>query len=277
MKKLIRSLLFVPGSKPERFNKALNAGADLVCIDLEDAVLPSDKDSARQTIVDFIAGLDETNKQKLCVRINPLSTVLGILDLEVLATVQPAYIMLAKCNDAAEMIKASQLLHPGATKLIGLIETLEGLDNATQIAKASNKVVALMFGGADMSAELRCEFAYQPLLFVRSQLVMAAARAKIDLIDVPYVNIKDEAGLLAETQLVKDLGFSAKAAIHPCQIAAIHMAFKPTTSQIAYAEQVMQVVDGQENAGVVAVNGRMVDRPIILACQRTLALAKVID
>jgi citrate lyase subunit beta/citryl-CoA lyase/(S)-citramalyl-CoA lyase len=130
-----------------------------------------------------------------------------------------------------------------------------------------------MFGGADMSAELGCEFSYEPLLHVRSQLVFAAAKAKVGLIDVPYVNIKDEAGMTEETNKVKALGFTAKAAIHPCQIDAIHQAFRPTPAQVEYAQNVMAALDSPD-AGVVVVNGRMVDRPIILASQRILALAE---
>ncbi|MBU2919616.1 CoA ester lyase [Psychrosphaera sp. F3M07] len=269
MSDIIRSLLFVPGSKPDRFAKAQNAGADLTCIDLEDAVLPTDKDSARQAVIEYI----QAGNRDVCVRINPLVTELGLTDLQALAAVNPAYIMLAKCESADEIAKASQILADNNSQLIALVETPTGLDNAYSIACASKKVAALMFGGADMSAELRCDFSYEPLLFVRSQLVLAAAKAKVDLIDVPYVNIKDEAGLINETQKVKALGYTAKAAIHPCQIAAIHQAFSPTAEQIEYANAVMSAVDGKEDAGVVVVNGRMVDRPIILASKRILQLA----
>lgn len=98
-------------------------------------------------------------------------------------------------------------------------------------------------------------------------------QANVGLIDVPYVDIKNEAALVDETNQVKALGFSGKAAIHPCQIKAIHQAFMPSAEQVAYAQQVMAAVDGPD-AGVVVVNNKMVDRPIILACQRTLALVK---
>jgi citrate lyase beta subunit len=269
MLNIFRSLLFVPGSKPERFDKALNANSDLICIDLEDAVLPTDKEKARQATIKYI----NLGNNALCVRINPLATALGLTDLEALAKVNPAYIMLAKCESADEVLQASKILEHCQSQLIALVETPSGLDNAYDIASASNKVAALMFGGADMSAELGCDFAYEPLLFVRSQLVLAAAKAKVDLIDVPYVNIKDEAGLIAETKKVKALGYTAKAAIHPCQIEAIHQAFTPSEQQIDYAKAVLAAVDGKEDAGVVVVNGRMVDRPIILASKRILQLA----
>ena len=270
MSSILRSLLFVPGSRPERFEKALGAGADLVCIDLEDAVLPDDKDSARDAV---LACVQKT--PTLCVRINPVGTQTGEKDLKAFANapIAPDVVMLAKCESAEDVQQAQRVIGKGNTRFIPLIETLEGLENAYQIASASEQVEHIMFGGADMAAELRCEFSYQPLLFVRSQLVIAAAKANVGLIDVPYVDIKNEAALVDETNQVKALGFSGKAAIHPCQIKAIHQAFMPSAEQVAYAQQVMAAVDGPD-AGVVVVNNKMVDRPIILACQRTLALVK---
>lgn len=270
MNKLIRSLLFVPGSRPDRFEKALNSGADLICIDLEDAVLPADKQKARNAVVEFIS----TTDQDVCVRINPTSTELGIQDLAALAKVNPAYVMLAKCESASDVnIACSAFDLNNVSQFICLIETLKGLDNAYQIASASEHVCSLMFGGADMSAELRCDFTYEPLLFSRSQLVFAAAKANVDLIDVPYVDIKNLKGLTDETHKVKALGYTAKAAIHPNQIDIIHQAFKPTDTQVEYATSVLDAVGGKEDAGVIVVNGRMVDRPIILAAKRTMQLA----
>lgn len=270
MSSILRSLLFVPGSRPERFEKALGAGADLVCIDLEDAVLPDDKDSARDAV---LACVQKT--PTLCVRINPVGTQTGEKDLKAFANapIAPDVVMLAKCESAEDVQQAQRVIGKGNTRFIPLIETLEGLENAYQIASASEQVEHIMFGAADMAAELRCEFSYQPLLFVRSQLVIAAAKANVGLIDVPYVDIKNEAALVDETNQVKALGFSGKAAIHPCQINVIHQAFMPSAEQVAYAQQVMAAVDGPD-AGVVVVNNKMVDRPIILACQRTLTLVK---
>lgn len=267
MNVLMRSLLFVPGSTPKRFEKAVLAGADMVCIDLEDAVLPEDKDSARKSVVDFISSVNTP----VCIRINPIDTWLGQADAAALAKVDPAYIMLAKCKSEDDIKHAVNIFKKN-TKFIALIETLEGLDNAFAIATASDKVKALMFGGADLASQLRCEFKYLPLLFARSQLVLAAAKANVDLIDVPYMALKNEAGLLEETNNVRGLGFTGKAAIHPNQIDTIHKGFTPTEQQIEYAQAVVDAVDGPD-AGVVVVNGHMVDRPIIIASHRVLALA----
>jgi len=268
--KSIRSLLFVPGSRPERFSKALNAGADMICIDLEDAVLPSDKTSARMSVIDFIENCERVDE--VCVRINPVDTDTGKADLKALSTVNFAAVMIAKCGSAGDVNQVESAFK-NSINIIPLIESIQGLDNASQVASASKQVKALMFGGADMSAELHCEFSYEALLFVRSQLVLAAARENISLIDVPYVDINNESGLICESEKVRALGFSAKAAIHPRQIDAIHAAFTPTKEQIDYAEAVLEAVDNPD-AGAVVVQGKMVDRPIILASQRIVALAK---
>ncbi|WP_448212047.1 HpcH/HpaI aldolase/citrate lyase family protein [Colwellia sp. MEBiC06753] len=266
MANLLRSLLFVPGSKPERFAKADAAGSDLICIDLEDAVLPADKDIARTAAIDYI----EQHNASICVRLNPLDKPLGQQDLAALSKTPPKYLMLAKAEQPAHIAQIHQACPK--TNIIALIESITGLENAYEIASQPN-VAALMFGGADMSAELGCEFSYEPLLFCRSQLVIAAAKAKVALLDVPYIDINNQQGLIAETEKIKALGFSGKAAIHPCQIADIHQAFMPEQAQIQYAQQVLAAVDSPD-AGVVVVNGRMVDRPIILACQRIIALAQ---
>ncbi len=274
---LTRSLLFVPGSKPERFVKALDAGADIVCIDLEDAVLPTQKDSARAEVVQFLAdqkAQHPDNFAKICVRINAVDTEYGAADLKSLAAVAPAYIMIAMCADASQVQQAVKEVNSSSTQFIALIESLNGLGNAKNIAHASPRLTALMFGGGDMSAELRCEFSYEPLLHARHQMVQAAASNGLGLIDVPYIDMQNEAGLSEETLKIKALGFTGKAAIHPKQIAQIHQAFMPTEAQIEYAQAVVDATKGADS-GVVTVHGRMVDRPIILAAQRTLALANL--
>lgn len=264
----IRSLLFVPGSRSDRFDKALAAGADLICIDLEDAVLPDHKDSARAAVLDYIA----KGNNKVCVRINPVNTDVGQQDLAAFSQSDVAYVMLAKCSSAADVKAAETAFANNNIQLIALIESLDGLTNAVEIAKSSTRLSALMFGGADMSAELRCEFSYEPLLFARSQLVFAAAQANLQLIDVPYIDIKDEAGLVDETKRIKALGYSAKAAIHPVQIATIHQVLTPTAEQVSYAEKVIAASEAA-GGGVLVVDGRMIDRPIVLASQRILQVA----
>jgi citrate lyase beta subunit len=269
MTDILRSLLFVPGSRPERFSKAYASSADLVCIDLEDAVLPEQKEAARHHVKEFL----EEGNTNICIRVNPVNSLAGQHDIKILCKVNPDFIMIAKCSGTEDIAFAEEILKGTSTQIIALVETLEGLDNATEIA-ACSRVSALMFGGADMSAELRCEFAYEPLLLARSQLVISAAKANVDLIDVPYIDINDDVGLLVETKKVASLGYTAKAAIHPKQIETIHKALTPTDSEVAYAQSVLSAVENADS-GVVVVNGRMVDRPIILSSQRIIKLANV--
>ncbi|GLP96326.1 HpcH/HpaI aldolase/citrate lyase family protein [Paraferrimonas sedimenticola] len=268
MSPLIRSLLFVPANRPERYAKALAAGADLVCIDLEDAVPAAEKPDARIALQDFLA----ENQAKVCVRINPMSTPDAEADLAALKANPPAVVMLAKCEGPQELAKAHQWLQSESTQWLPLVETIEGLKLSPTLSQAGLPIAALMFGGADFSVELGCEFAYEPLLFARSELVMAAAAQGLSVIDVPYIQVSDEAGLIDETHKVKALGFTGKSAIHPKQIVPIHNAYQPTPAQIEQAQAVIAAAE-QSQGGAVMLNGRMLDKPVIAQSERILALA----
>lgn len=270
---LIRSLLFVPGNRPERFAKALASKADLICIDLEDAVPVADKQQAAAQVLAFLQQANPADFARLAVRINALSTAAGQQDLNRFSSFPPAYLMLAKCQSAAEVQTAASALQQ-RSKLIALLESISGLQQATQIAQSSPELVALMFGGADLSAELGCEFSYEPLLLSRLQLVQAAASASLQLIDVPFLALDDEEGLQAETRRCRALGFTGKAAIHPKQLSGIHAALKPAAEQLAYAQQVLAAAEIAGADSVFVVNGKMVDRPVYLACQRIVAYAR---
>ncbi|TRX55067.1 HpcH/HpaI aldolase/citrate lyase family protein [Thalassomonas sp. M1454] len=268
---IIRSLLFVPGSRPERFAKAAGAGADIICIDLEDAVLPADKATARQAVVNYLK-----DNNKLVVRINHIASSDGIDDLTAMLNAEntPLAIMLPKTASADEIELVVSKIANTEIKIIALLESVAGVQNAAAIALADDRVEALMFGGADYSAEIGAEFSYEPLLLARSQLVQAKAAKSIQLIDVPHIDIKNIDELSQETSKVKALGFTGKAAIHPIQLDAIHQAFSPTNEEIEQAQSILASVTSID-AGVVVVNGRMIDRPIIVAAQRTMALANV--
>jgi len=272
----LRSLLFVPGSRPERFDKALLSGADMICIDLEDAVLPDDKAEARQAVLNYLS--ETENADKVIIRINPSLTTEGQADIEALLTAgkHPRAIMLPKASSAEEVAAVGQQLNKSTMRLIALLETVQGVQQAAAIGQASDRVDALMFGGADYSADIGCEFSYEPLLLARMQLVQAKASQsrQIQLIDVPHIDLTDIDDCSAESSKVKALGFTGKAAIHPKQLPAIHDAFTPTDKAIANAQAIVDAVPS-DDAGVVVVNGRMVDRPIILAARRTLELAEV--
>lgn len=265
-----RSLLFVPGDRPERFAKAEAAGADLVCIDLEDAVPPAARADARLAVLAHLRAA--TTGHRTGVRVNALTSADGLRDLLALAdgAVRPAFVMLAKTEDAGQLrLVAAQL--PG-TPLIALIESPGAMASARAMAGADAQVQALMLGGADYCATLGAEFAWEPLLQARGALVAAAAEAGIASIDVPFIDLADDAGLVAETRRVAALGIGAKACIHPRQVGPVHDALRPEAAAIAQAQRIVQAVR-QSGAGALHVDGRFVDRPVVLAAERTLRRA----
>ena len=266
-----RCLLFVPGNKPERFGKALAAGADVVCIDLEDAVLPSEKVMARNAVLDFLENND--SPLELAVRINRVNSDLGIADLQAIAKAarKPDLIMLPKVEGAEEIETALKLMGDSQLNLIALIESPMGLLRAEAIAAASQRTVALMFGGADFSAELGGVLAWEPMYHARSHLSTVAAAYHLDVIDVPYLAINDNEGLGEECQRIKTMGFTCKSAIHPAQVAAINNAFSPTPDEVEKAQRIVTEFAAAQG-GAVLVDGKFVDRPIVVLAERVLAI-----
>lgn len=261
-----RSLLFVPGNRPERFAKAGASGADVVCIDLEDAVPPGERAAARTATLNFMVVQAAGHRYGL--RINRLASNDGLRDLLALADANaaPAFVMIAKTESAAEVaIVAAQLPD---VPLIALVESARGLQAVTVISHAHPQLQALMFGGADMAADLGCGFAWEPLLHARSTLVMAAAAAGLAAVDVPWLDVADADGAAAETRRAAALGYTGKALIHPAQVAPVHAAFSPTPAALAWAQRVVQA--STADSAAVLVDGRLVDRPVVLAAQRLL-------
>ena len=268
----IRSLLFVPAHQAARFAKAGAAGADVVCIDLEDAVPAAQRPQARAALLEFLS--QQPAGHGYGVRISRLGCVDGLRDVLALheAAAQPAFVMLAKTESAADIAQLASLL-PGLP-LVALIESARGLHAAAEVAAtraAHPALQALMFGGADLAADLGCEMAWEPLLHARSMLVAAAASAGLAAIDVPWLALEDDAGALAETQRAAALGFSAKALIHPSQVASVHAGLMPAPAAVARARRVMAAA--ADDDGALRLDGRLVDRPVVLAAQRLLRRA----
>jgi (S)-citramalyl-CoA lyase len=268
----LQSMLFVPGNKPERFAKALASGADCVCIDLEDAVPAAEKVAAREAAM-AAASADS----RLAIRINAISTRAGLADLLALAEAEmrPALLFVPMVEAPSEIAIARSALADDAVQFVPLIETVAGLTNAGAIA-AETGVAALMLGGADFSAQLGVTLSWEPLLVARSQLVMAAAGAGKRAIDVPYIHLDDEAGLIEESRKAKALGFAAKAAIHPAQVAPIHSIFRPTADEIAEAEEA-EMAYAAANGAAVRFKGKMLEAPIMARYRQTLALKDKIN
>ena len=271
-----RNLLFVPGTRPDRFAKALAAGPDMVTVDLEDAVIPPHKDRARAQAMPLFDGASDGIER--VVRINGMRTPYGLKDL--LAIVEhpspPDAIMLPKVESADEVRIVAALLQRAA-RPVGLhviIESNAGLEQALAIAGASGSIRSLLFGAVDMAAELGSAMDFTSMLYARSRVVHAAASCGLDAIDVPYLDLEDEAGLAEECRLVRDLGFTGKAAIHPRQLAPINAAFTPDADRIAYARNVIAAFESSAD-GLVVVDGKLIEIPVIRSARRTLALAAV--
>ena len=267
-----RSWLFTPATRSDRFARADEAGADVLIIDLEDAVAPGDKDRARAAALAHLdAGRGTAPIQAL--RVNGLRTRAGLDDLRLLleSRTGPDAVILPKVETPDEPRLADAWLAEAGSRaaLVALIESARGLEAAPEIARSTPRLSALMFGAADLAADLGAPAAWEPLLYARSRVVAAAAAAGIGAIDAPYFDLKDQAGLEAELRAAVALGFAAKAAIHPGQVAAINAALTPSAAAVAEAREIL----AQNEAGVGVVGGRMVDEAVARRARRILAAA----
>lgn len=261
------SLLFVPGSRPDRFEKAGATGAGLTVIDLEDAVPPAEKIPARQAALDHMADAGAG----WALRINPVTTAAGIRDLAALADADfvPDTLLLPMVESPAEPDIVARALESRAPGIVPLVETPRGLRHALEIARANN-VVAVMFGGGDFAGELGVELAWEPLLAARQGLVLACAEAGVPAIDVPFVGLDDEAGLAQECARARAIGFAAKAAIHPRQLSAIETAFAPNAAELAEAREALVAYEAG-GGGAIRFRGRMLEAPLVKHYRAVLA------
>jgi len=272
-----RSLLFVPGLRPDRFAKALDSGADIVCVDMEDAVARGRKDEGRALTLPLFGKNTHPHVEQM-VRINGLSTPDGLKDLTAIieGEAPPPAIMIPKIKSAEEVQLIETLLSAGPARNIRfcvIIETNQGLERALEITRASSRIDSVILGAVDMSADLRCEKSWEPLLYTRSRLVHAAASAGIDLLDVPFLNLDDPEGLRQEAQACARLGFTGKASIHPNQIPIINEAFTPDEKTIAKARKVCAAFE-QDKTGLVVVDGELIELPVVRSMYRVLAIAE---
>jgi (S)-citramalyl-CoA lyase len=273
----IRSILFCPADKVERFEKVALSGADAIAIDLEDAVGLAKKDQARRELLSYLAqhgrvpgGCDF----RTIVRINSLLTRAGIDDLHALLSQQivPHALMLPKVESAFEVrLIATQLRTLGKPcALIAFIETARGLQHAADIAHADPMLQALAFGGADLSADLGSDLAWEPLLSARHAVIAAAASNGLYRFDVPWIALDDEAGLIDECRRARALGFSGKLAIHPKQVHAINAAFTPTDLQRERATRILDAFTAAQGS-VCEVDGKMIDEPLVRMARQVLS------
>lgn len=270
-----RSMLFVSGEKAERFPKALRAGADVVCIDLEDAVHPNRKAAARGAALEWLEANSPADSAAIALRINGVHTDDGRQDLSALRAsgVRLDWLLVPKVEDPVDLQELRAYTGERFRRLVALIESPRGIEAAFAIAQAAG-LGALMLGGADLSAELGARFCWEGLLYARGRLVNAAKAAGLQAWDVPHLDPADSAGLAEETRRVLALGYDCKTAIHPQQIATIHSAFIPTPAELEWAQALLQAMPVGEASGALVFRDRMVDAPILRRARRVVELAR---
>jgi citrate lyase subunit beta/citryl-CoA lyase len=285
----MRSLLFVPGDSARKLDKAMQSGADALILDLEDSVAPSGKAAARKVTAEFMAATArEPKRPRLIVRVNALTTGMTDADLDGVMAGAPDAILLPKTVGAADVAhlgaklavrEAEYGLADGATGIIALAtETAQGVFALGTLAGASRRLSGVTWGGEDLSAVVGAEanrgtdgLYTDPYRIVRALALLAAAAAEVDPIDSVYTNFRDLEGLAAECREARRDGFLAKMAIHPAQVPVINEAFTPTAETIARARRIVEAFEANPDAGVVGIDGEMVDMPHLKRAQRLLA------
>lgn len=258
-----RSALFVPGDRPDRFDKALAAGADVALIDLEDAVAPPAKDAARESVAQWLQA-----DKPVVVRINALGTPWFEADLALLRLPGVAGVMLPKAEDAAAILRLREAAGR-ELPVIPLIETAAGFDAAREVATAPG-VRCLAFGTVDFQLDLGMDDEGDGLLPFRMQLVLISRLAGIaPPLDGVSTAIDAPDELLAQARRARRLGFGGKLCIHPRQVGHCNAAFSPSDAELDWARRVL-AASARAGGAAVAVDGKMVDRPILLQAERLL-------
>ena len=261
--------LFVPGNRPERFAKALAAGADRVILDLEDAVAPADKAAARDAIARWMAHAGG-EREKVLIRINDSAAECYGADVALVASAVPSCVMLPKCESAGQVARLLAAL-PNTTSVLPLIETARGMLALQEIAQAKG-VVRLGFGAIDYMADLDIPADSPALDYAAAQLAIASRAVGLASPVAGVTPDLDAAKVSADMAHARSLGFGAKMCIHPAQVAAVRAALAPSAQELAWAERVLQVWNAG-TGGAIQVDGKMVDRPVILRAERIVAQA----
>ncbi len=280
-----RSMLYIPGDAPGMIQHAPIFGADSILLDLEDAVALTEKDAARRMVACFLKYYDFKNLI-VTVRVNGADTEFFEDDLEEIIPCAPVAIRLPKCNGPEDVIAADKKIEEiekkhsmtvGKVRIHAMIETAMGIENAFLIASACPRVQALTIGGQDLTADMGVQKTKEglELFYARSRVVVAAHAAGVDVYDTVWADIKDKEGLFKESQLIVNLGFTGKAAIHPDQIDTIHKAFMPNEKELKKAERIMEAAEKaqKEGKGVISIDGKMVDAPVLARARHLLELA----
>lgn len=285
MKRLRRSMLFVPGNNPGMIRDAHIYGSDSIMFDLEDSVSINEKDAARFLVYNALSNLKYGNKE-LVVRINDLSSGLGIQDLEAIVRAKPDVIRLPKtecaqdvidCEREIERIEREAGIPVGTTGMMAAIESGRGVLNAMEIALSSKRLIGIALGAEDYVTDLKTVRSDGTELFFARCMILNAARAVgIDAIDTVYSDVNNEEGFIKEARLIRQLGFDGKSVINPRQIPPLHQVFMPSEKDLTKARAVIEAAEEAERrgSGVISLNGKMIDKPIVTRARYLLDLAE---
>ena len=266
------TFLFVPGTRPERFTKALDSSADSVIIDLEDAVPEEDKESARAAIRAAWPTFTEEQKKRLIIRSNSPGSKFYSADLILLQELDAACLLIPK-SESLDQVSGAALVLPN-TAIIPMIETAIGLDRVNEIAN-SEQVLRLALGNIDLQADLGmvCDAQETELQTARFEIVLASRLAQLaPPIDGVTPSTDDIERIADDAERAKRMGFGGKLCIHPKQVSLVKDAFMPTAAEVSWAHRVIEA-DKASKGGAIKLDGRMIDRPVVLLAQRTLAIA----
>ena len=274
----LRSVLFVPGTRPDRFDKALHSGADAVVFDLEDSVEPGRKAEARDTVATSLASLGPAPALRF-VRVNAAGS--AWIDDDLLAVSRMARVdavVLPKTEAAADVQRTAAALL--SRRVVPLIESAAGVLNAAEIARADADIPAMLFGAEDLTAQLAIPRTLdgEEILFARSQVVLAAATIGAEPIDAVFIDLENLDALRRDAIRGRAIGFRGKMAVHPQQVAIINEVFSPSAADIANARGIVEAYDAAmaRGEGVIRYQGVMLDVPIVTRARRLLARADAI-
>jgi len=280
----LRSLLFVPGDRPERFAKAAASGADAIILDLEDSVSLANKDAARHAIADYLAG---TREVITLVRVNPLDGHLTAADVAAIIAARPDAIMLPKAEGAPSIQQLDTIMRSESASDASLpailpiaTETPAALFTLGSYREVKDRLVGLTWGAEDLPAAIGATTSREadgsytsPYQVARAMTLFAAHAAGIAAIDTVFPAIKDEAGLAAYAARARRDGFTGMMAIHPSQVGPINAAFTPAAEEVARAQAIVDAFAANPDVGVLQVDGKMVDAPHLKQARHILSLA----
>ncbi|MBO4848570.1 MAG: CoA ester lyase [Clostridia bacterium] len=281
-----RSMLFLPGNTPNMIINGDALGADCIILDLEDAVSPDEKDAARLLVMSAMSRMGFSGVE-ITVRINSIDTDYWKHDIDAIVPLKPDLIMPPKASSREDILTVDAYIaeverrcgmEVGTVRLIPLIETALGVENAFAIASACPRVAAIFLGGEDLTADLRCRRTKQgnEIDYARKRLVCAARAANVDVYDTPFTDVNDDEGIRVDAEYAKSLGFTGKSAIAPRHVKVINEVFSPTEKEIQYARMVFEAIriGREQGKGAVSLLGKMIDKPIVERARQTLEAAK---